>query len=78
MKIGIPFLNLNPEMVEKFLNQASGGEKQRIEAYLESMALAIHDGDFATASEIANEEDVYRVPLVGKFIEVCIYGKTES
>lgn len=78
MKIALPFLNLNPEMVEKLLNQASGGAKQAIEEQLESMALAIHDGDFALASEIANDMDVYRVPLVGKFVETCIYGKTKS
>ena len=54
------------------------GEKKKIEQALETLGLAIHNGDFAAASEIANELDVYRIPLVGKFVEWCIYGASDD
>lgn len=78
MKLSLPFLNLSPEMVNKLIDKASMGEKKKIEQSLETLGLAIHNGDFATASEIANELDVYRVPLVGKFVEWCIYGASDD
>lgn len=76
MKLKLPQIPV--AVIEKLINEASGGEKQAIESLLMNMALAIHKGDFETASEIANDMGIYRVPVIGKFIEMCIYGEYEK